>query len=149
MGNVEMRAASGKALIVLFHRENHFPGLESIIKEYIEHKEKSSFYGRKRLDSEKEYNKLLTKYDGEAKHYSLDQADSIYKAYLEMIANGEESSLAQAKFAEAEEKLREIGQILFEATINAEILLGPSNGEMPVKRAVTVQYHNGQVVVSC
>ncbi|MEO5564091.1 MAG: hypothetical protein ABIR18_11665 [Chitinophagaceae bacterium] len=127
---------------------NHSNSIESIIKDYLEHKEKSAVHGKKRLDAEKEYNKLLTKYNGEAKHYSLDQADSIYKAYLEMIANGEKSSLAQAKFTEAEEKLREVGKILFEATISAEIVLGPTNGEMPSTRSVRVDYHNGNVVVS-
>jgi hypothetical protein len=122
--------------------------VENIIKDYLENKEKSALYGKKRLDSEKEYNKLLTKYNGEAKHYSLDQADKIYKAYLEMLANGEESSLAQARFAEAEEKLREVGRILFEATITAEISIGPAGGELPTRRSVRVDYHNGQVVVS-
>jgi hypothetical protein len=122
--------------------------VENLIKEYIEYKEKSSLYGRKRLDSEKEYNKLLTRYNGEAKHYSLDQADKIYRAYLEMVAHGEESSLAQARFTEAEEKLREIGRILFEATITAEIDMGPGSGESPVTRRVRIDYHNGQVVVS-
>jgi len=123
-------------------------GIESMIKDYIEHKERSMIYGKKRLDSEKEYNKLLTKYNGEAKHYSLEQADSIYKAYLEMIANGEESELAKARFAEAEEKLNKVGQILFEATINAEIMINPNNGEGPSVRPVTVKYYNGQVSVS-
>ncbi|MEO8405155.1 MAG: hypothetical protein ABI480_11180 [Chitinophagaceae bacterium] len=122
--------------------------IETMIKNYIEHKEKSMVYGKKRLDAEKEYNKLLTKYDGEAKHYSLEQANNIYKAYLEMIANGEESELAKSKFAEAEEKLREVGQILFEATINAEIAINPINGDSPSTRPVTVKYYNGQVIVS-
>jgi hypothetical protein len=122
--------------------------VENIIKDYLEQKEKSSFHGKKRLDAEKEYNKLLTKYDGEAKHYSLEQANNIYKAYQEMIANGEQSAIAQAKFAEAEEKLREVGKILFEATISAEIVWGPANGDMSTKRLVRVDYHNGNVVVS-
>jgi hypothetical protein len=122
--------------------------IENIIREYLESKEKSIVYGKKRLDSEKEYNRLLTKYDGEAKHYSLDQADLIYKTYLEMIANGRESELAQARFVEAEDKLREVGQILFEATINARISMPHSNGEIPESRSVTVTYNNGQPVVS-
>lgn len=128
---------------------NSVTEIEAMIKDYIEHREKSIVYGKKRLDSEKEYNKLLTKYNGEAKHYSLEQANSIYKAYLEMIAHGEETALAQSKFAEAEEKLREVGQILFEATISAEIAVNPVNGDNPATRPVTVRYTNGQVVVSC
>lgn len=124
------------------------PTIENIIREYLESKEKSIVYGKKRLDSEKEYNRLLTKYDGEAKHYSLDQADLIYKTYREMIANGQESELAQARFTEAEEKLREVGQILFEATINARISMPLSNGEISESRSVTVSYNNGQPVVS-
>src|SRR5688572_27067779 len=120
----------------------------TIIRDYIEYKEKSILYGKRKLDSEKEYNRLLTKYNGEAKHYSLEQADNIYTAYLEMIANGEESTLAQTRFTEAEDKLREVGRILFEATINAEILLKPLNGDSPSTRAVTVAYNNGQVIVS-
>lgn len=123
--------------------------LEAMIRDYIEHRERSMVYGKKRLDSEKEYNKLLTKYTGEAKHYSLEQANSIYKAYLEMVAYGEETALAQSKFAEAEEKLREVGQILFEATINAEISVNPVSGDSPATRPVTIRYNNGQVVVSC
>ena len=116
--------------------------VENIIKDYLEHKERSIFYGKKRLDAEKEYNKLLTTYNGEAKHYSLDQADRIYKAYLSMSDNAEQSAQAQEKFIEAEEKLKEVGRILFEATITAEI------GESPAIRSVRVDYHNGQVVVS-
>ena len=124
------------------------PTIENIIREYLESKEKSIVYGKKRLDSEKEYNRLLTKYDGEAKHYSLDQADLIYRTYREMIAHGQESELAQARFTEAEEKLREVGQILFEATINARISMPLSNGEIPESRSVTVSYNNGQPIVS-
>ena len=73
--------------------------LESIIKDYLEQKQRSINFGKKRLESEKEYNRLLTKYDGEAKHYSLDHADKIYKAYHEMIANGDEASSAQELFS--------------------------------------------------
>jgi regulator of protease activity HflC (stomatin/prohibitin superfamily) len=122
--------------------------IEQLIRDYIEQKERSMYYGKKRLDAEKEYNKLLTHYDGEAKHYTLEQADKIYKAYLEMIANGEESSKAHALFEEIAEKLREVGQILFEATINAQILLKPVNGEAASTKSVRVTYVNGQVVVS-
>jgi hypothetical protein len=122
--------------------------IEQLIRDYIEQKEKSMYYGKKRLDAEKEYNKLLTHYDGEAKHYTLEQADKIYKAWLEMIANGEESSQAKARFDEVAEKLREVGQILFESTINARITMKPINGEAAATRDVRVTYVNGQVVVS-
>lgn len=122
--------------------------IEQLIRDYIEQKEKSMFYGKKRLDAEKEYNRLLTNYDGEAKHYSLEQADKIYKAYSDMIAHGEESSQARVRFDEAAEKLREVGQILFEATINAVISMKPINGDAATTRSVKVTYNNGQVVVN-
>lgn len=122
--------------------------IEQLIRDYIEQKEKSMFYGKKRLDAEKEYNRLLTNYDGEAKHYSLEQADKIYKSYLEMISYGEESSQARVLFDQAEEKLREVGQILFESTINAVISMKPVNGDSATSRSVRVTYNNGQVVVN-
>jgi hypothetical protein len=121
--------------------------VENIIREYIEHRERSKFYGRKKLDAEKEYNKLLAKFNGEENHYNLDQANTIYKAYQDMIINGEQSTIAQAKFVEAEEKLVEVGRILFEATINAEIEVDSMRGE-PTRMAVRVDYRNGNVIVS-
>ena len=121
--------------------------VENIIKDYIEHRERSRFYGRKKMDAEKEYNKLLAKFNGEENHYSLDQANTIYKAYQDMIINGEQSTIAQSKFAEAEEKLIEVGRILFEATINAEIEVESMRGEA-TRVAVRVDYRNGNVVVS-
>ena len=121
--------------------------VETIIRDYIEHRERSQFYGRKKLDAEKEYNKLLAKFNGEENFYSLDQANTIYKAYQDMIINGEQSTIAQSKFAEAEEKLIEVGRILFEATINAEIEVESMRGE-PTRVAVRVDYRNGNVVVS-
>ena len=121
--------------------------VETIIRDYIEHRERSQFYGRKKLDAEKEYNKLLAKFNGEENFYSLDQANTIYKAYQDMIINGEQSTIAQSKFAEAEEKLIEVGRILFEATINAEIEIESMRGE-PTRIAVRVDYRNGNVVVS-
>jgi hypothetical protein len=121
--------------------------VENIIREYIEHRERSRFYGRKKMDAEKEYNKLLAKFNGEENHYNLDQANTIYKAYQDMIINGEQSTIAQAKFVEAEEKLVEVGKILFEATINAEIEVDSMRGE-PVRIAVRVDYRNGNVIVS-
>jgi hypothetical protein len=121
--------------------------VENIIREYIEHRERSQFYGRKKMDAEKEYNKLLAKFNGEENHYNLDQANTIYKAYQDMIINGEQSTIAQAKFVEAEEKLVEVGRILFEATINAEIEVDSMRGE-PTRIAVRVDYRNGNVIVS-
>jgi hypothetical protein len=122
--------------------------IERIIKDYIEHKEKSILSSKKRIDLEKEYNKLLTLYGGETKNFNLEQADNIYKVYLEMIVAGEEAKISQGKFDEAEEKLKELGSILFEATINAEIFMTPVNGDIPVKRPVRVAWYDGQVIVS-
>jgi hypothetical protein len=122
--------------------------IENIIRSYIEDKERSLRCAKKRNDQEKEYNKLLTIYNGEAKNYDLDQADKIYEAYQEMLVSAEEAKIAEARFAKSEEKLQELGTILFEATINAEITMTPVNGEMPTKRPVRVAYYNGQVIVS-
>jgi phage anti-repressor protein len=122
--------------------------IESLIKNYIDQKEKSFHFGKKRIDAEKEYNRLLAKYSGEARNYTLDHADKIYTAYLEMVVNTEEAKKAQANFLEAEQKLNEIGEILFEASINAEISMPPVNGDVPAVRPVTVSYNNGQVIVS-
>ena len=124
------------------------PGIETIIKEYLEFKEKSILLGKKRLDLEKEYNRLLTKYDGNEKQYTLDHADKIYKTYLEMMAHGQQSESARTRFSEAEEKLREVGQILFEATINANISMDHFDGQAPDTRSVTISYNNGQPIVS-
>ena len=124
------------------------PGIESIIRDYIENRERFLFYGKKRMDAEKEYNKLLTKYNGEEKLYTLDHANSIYQAYCDMIAYGEQATVAQNNFMLSEERLREIGQILFEATITADIAMTPAiNGGSPVSRLVRVVYNNGQVMV--
>jgi hypothetical protein len=123
------------------------PSVENIIKDYIEHRERSQFYGRKKLDAEKEYNKLLAKFNGEENHYSLEQANTIYNAYLDMIINGEQSKIAQDSFAEAEVKLLEVGRVLFEATINAEVEVNSMRGE-PTRMSVRVDYRNGSVMVS-
>jgi hypothetical protein len=122
--------------------------IENIIKDYIESKERSLRCTKERNDMEKEYNKLLTLFGGEAKNYNLEQAGNIYEAYQEMIVRGEEAKLAAIQFNEAEEKLKELGAILFEATINAEISMTPVNGEAPAKRPVTVAYYDGQPIVS-
>ncbi len=127
---------------------NPVPVVGTIIKEYLEHKEKSFFYGKKRMDAEKEYNRLLTKYNGESKTYSLEQANRIYRAYHDMLTYSEESTAAQNRFIEAEERLRELGRILFDATITAEITTTSVNGEIPHIKEVTIVYDNGQVIVS-
>jgi len=122
--------------------------IEVFIKDYIENKEKAHLTGKRRIDLEKEYNKLLTLYGGESKHYNLEQAGSIYKAYREMTASEEEANLAKARFDEAEQKLMELGTILFEGTIEAEIALTPINGECIRTKMVRVAYYNGGVIVS-
>ncbi len=125
------------------------PGIEPIIREYIECRERSLYFGKMKIDAEKEYNKLLIRYNGEEKHYSLDHANQIYKAYCDMISYGDESAVAHERFMASEEKLREIGRILFEATITAEIAMAPPlNGEQQGTRTVRVSWNNGQVMVN-
>jgi hypothetical protein len=119
--------------------------IEKTIKDYIELQEISRLYGKKRNDLEKEYNKLLTIYNGEGKNYSLDQADKIYKVYCEMITCDEQLKIASDSFNEAENKLKEIGRVLFEATIHADISLSAINGTGPHIRSVKVSYDNGGV----
>jgi hypothetical protein len=121
--------------------------IEKIIKDYIELREISRLYAKKRNDLEKEYNKLLTIHNGEGKNYSLDQADKIYKVYCEMISCEEQLKIAGDSFNEAENKLKEIGRILYEATIHAEISLPAINGTGPHTRAVMVSYNNGEVYI--
>ena len=119
--------------------------IEKTIKDYIELQEISRHYGKKRNDLEKEYNKLLTIYNGEGKNYSLDQADKIYNVYCEMVTCEEQLKIASDSFNEAENKLKEIGRILYEATIHAEISLPAINGTAPHIRSVKVSYDNGGV----
>jgi len=121
--------------------------IEKTIKDYIELQEISRLYAKKRNDLEKEYNKLLTIYNGEGKNYSLDQADKIYKVYCEMISCDEQSKIASDSFNEAENKLKEIGRVLFEATIHADISLSAINGTGTHVRSVKVSYGNGGVNV--
>ena len=119
--------------------------IEKTIKDYIELREMSRLYAKKRNDLEKEYNKLLTNYNGEEKNYSLDQADKIYTVYCEMISCGEKLKIAGDSFNEAENKLKEIGRILYEATIHAQVSLPAINGTGPHTRSVMVTYNNGEV----
>jgi len=121
--------------------------IEKTIKDYIELQEISRLYAKKRNDLEKEYNKLLTIHNGEGKNYSLDQADKIYKVYCEMISCEKQLKIASDSFSEAENKLKEIGRILYEATIHAEISLPAINGNAPNTRSVMVSYDNGEVYI--
>lgn len=100
------------------------------------------------MDAEKEYNKLLTTCNGGTRHYRLDEADTIYMAYLNMISYGEEADIARNRFIEMEQKLKEIGEILFEASITAEIPVHSSDGNSHSAKTITVTFNNGQVIVS-
>jgi|SRR5947207_8927507 len=120
-------------------------GVEKTITDYIELREISRIYAKKRHDSEKEYNRLLANYNGEEKNYSLDQADKIYSVYCEMISCEQQLKVASDSFNEAENKLKEIGRILYEATIHAEISLPAINGTPRHTKSVMVIYNNGEV----
>lgn len=128
-------------------KENHHSTISKIITDYMELTEMSRLYGRKQNDLEKEYNKLLTEYNGEAKNYSLQQADKIYKVYNEMLDYEEKSKIAVESLCQAEEKLKEIGQILFESAIHAEVTLPAVNGTPSQIRSITVRFDNGQVSI--
>ena len=123
------------------------PGVEKIIRDYIELREMSRLYVKKKNDLEKEYNKLLADHNGEAKNYNLVQADKIYTVYCEMIACEEQARIAADSFTEAENKLNEIGRILYDATIHAEITVPAINGTAAHTRSVQVAYINGQVQI--
>ena len=121
--------------------------VEKIIRDYIEHQRKSQYYHRKKNDAEKEYNKLLVNFGGEAKNFSLEEANKIYQAFREIQINEEQLKSAEDKFNDADEKLRELGHILFHATITASIMIPPVNGEEVVSKQITVSFPNGQALV--
>lgn len=121
--------------------------VEKIISDYIEQKQKSQYYHRKKNDAEKEYNKLLVNFGGEAKNFSLEEANKIYHAFREIQINEEQLKSAEDKFNEADEKLKELGHILFHATITANIMIPPVNGENVVSKQITVSFPNGQALV--
>ena len=121
--------------------------VEKIIQDYIEQKQKSHYYHKKKSDAEKEYNKLLVNCGGEYKHFSLEDANKIYRAFKEMQVNEEHLKIAEDKFNAADEKLKELGSILFHATITADILIPPVNGEGAISKQVTVSFPNGQALV--
>jgi len=121
--------------------------IEKIIQDYIEHQRKSHYYHKKKTDAEKEYNKLLVSSGGETKSFSLEEANNIYKAFKEIEINEENLKEAENKFNEADEKMKELGNILFHATITADITIPPINGEQVISKQVTVSFPNGQVFV--
>ena len=121
--------------------------VEKIIRDYIEQQRKSQYYHRKKNDAEKEYNKLLVNFGGEAKNFSLEEANKIYHAFREIQINEEQLKSAEDKFNDADEKLKELGHILFHATITANIMIPPVNGEEVVSKQITVSFPNGQALV--
>lgn len=121
--------------------------VEKIITDYIEQQRKSHYYHKKKNDAEKEYNKLLVNFGGEAKNFSLEEANKIYLAFREIQINEEQLKTAEDKFNDADEKLKELGHILFHATITANIRIPPVNGEEVVSKQITVSFPNGQALV--
>lgn len=122
--------------------------VQKLIVEYVEQQQKSLYHHKKKTDAEKEYNKLLTIFGGEEKNFSLDEADKIYIAYQEILVNEELSRLAEEKFNESYQKLKELGRVLFYATITADIIVPPVNGGLPAQKKVTVTFPNGEVFVA-
>ena len=121
--------------------------VEMIIKDYIQYQSHYLSYHKKKNDAEKEYNKLLVISGGEDKNFTLGEAELIYMAYREMLLNEEQSRIAETRFMEAEAKLKEIGRILFQASITAEISIPQVNGTPYQTKQVMVTYQNGEVVV--
>jgi hypothetical protein len=119
----------------------------TIISDYLENKHKFLGYHKKRIDAEKEYNKLLVTSGGQDKNFTLDQAEKIYIVYREMLVNEEHSKAAEEKFQESERKLKELGQILFYATITADIMVPSVNGNGSGAKQVTVTFPNGEALV--
>jgi len=126
---------------------NSVSEVEKIIQEYIEQKQKSLQYHKRKNDAEKEYNKLLVSCGGEEKNFSLEEANKIYGAFKEMQVNEELLKDAEDKFNEADEKLKELGSILFHASVTAEIKIPPVNGEGFISKQITVSFPNGQALV--
>jgi hypothetical protein len=122
--------------------------VEKLIIDYVEQQQRSLYHHKKKTDAEKEYNKLLTISGGEEKNFSLDEADKIYKAYQKILINEEQSKLAEEKFSDSYEKLRELGRVLFYASITADIIVPPVNGGLPIQKKVTVTFPNGEVFIA-
>lgn len=113
-----------------------------LIVDYIEQRQKHLYHHNKKIDSEKEYNKLLAISGGQEKQFSLEQADKIYKAYHDILINGEQSRLAESKFNETYAKLKELGRILSYASITADIIImSDHNGSTPKRVTVTFGLH--------
>ena len=121
--------------------------IEKIIQDYIEQQRRSHYYHKKKADAEKEYNKLLVSSGGETKSFSLEEANKIYKAFREIEINEEYLKEAENKFNEADERMKELGSILFHASITADIMIPPLNGEGNVQKKVMVSFPNGQALV--
>ena len=121
--------------------------IEKTITDYVVLQEMFRLYSKKRSDFEKEYNKLLTNYNDGEKNYTLEQADNIYKVYSEMMSCEEQAKIANDNFNEAENELKKIGEILYEATISAEISLPAINGTPARTKAIIVAFNNGGVTV--
>jgi len=119
--------------------------VEKLIVDYIEQKQKSLYHHKKKTDAEKEYNKLLAISGGQEKNFSLDEADKIYRAYQEILVNEEQSKSAEEMFNKSYEKLKELGNILFYASITADVIIPPVNGGGPTAKQVTVTFPNGEV----
>jgi len=126
---------------------NSVSEVEKIIQDYIEQKQKSHYYHKRKNDAEKEYNKLLVSCGGEEKNFSLEEASKIYRAFKEMQVNEELLKNTEDKFNEADERLKELGSILFHASITADIMIPPLNGEGVISKQVTVSFPNGQALV--
>lgn len=122
--------------------------VERLIVDYLEQQQKSLYHHKKKTDAEKEYNKLLAISGGEEKNFSLDEADRIYKAYQDMIVNDEQSKLAESRFNESYEKLKNLGRVLFYASVTADIIVPPVNGGLASQKKVTVTFPNGEVFVA-
>lgn len=122
--------------------------VEKLIVDYIEQHQKSLYHHKKKTDAEKEYNKLLTISGGEEKRFSLDEADKIYKAHQQILINEELYKLAESKYEESYAKLKDLGRVLFHASITADITIPPVNGGLPTTKQVTVTFPNGEVLVA-
>ena len=122
--------------------------VEKLIVDYIEQQQKHLYHHKKKNDAEKEYNKLLTISGGEEKRFSLDEANKVYQAYQEILVNEEQSKLAESRFEESYEKLKDLGRVLFHASITAEITIPPVNGGVAITKQVIVNFPNGEVLVA-
>ena len=121
--------------------------VQKTIQDYIVLQEMFKLYAKKRNDLEKEYNRLLANYNDGEKNYTLDQANKIYGIYREMVNCEEQSKIANDNFIEAESELKRIGEILYEASIQAQISLPAINGTAAHTKSVVVTFSNGGVTV--